>query len=485
MTTSAVPRGPLGALSQIHGLVLATLCAAPIAGCGGTLDDQPGDAGRSALDGDRSVVDGARSSERSDSAVDPADDGAVAVDDATAIDAPRPEPVCGDGRCAGEETTSSCAADCAPCRALPSDATALERALVEMPADSWYEAPGTPMRAVCPPASLGLGGCQNVIDAWSGGAFDAARSQMIVWGGGHGDYRGNELYAFDVRSGTWSLLTEPSVGDILDRDPLPDGQPVSRHTYEGIEMITHADVLFSNGGSRANDGNGTAVTWTFDFETSAWTDRAPVALHRSNELEHATAYDPESGLVLQRDTGGLHTYDIETNTWSTLVTFGEPPLWPRYAGSGSRTAAIDPVRRVFWAIGSGDVLVWDIAAGEMATEAWRTTGAGAYSDAEDVVGRPEQLFESGGGEVFGAPGPGLDYDAAADQLVAWANAGGPYVLDLESREWTRGSGEGAPTSATSGGTFGRWRYIAAYNVFILVVGVDQNVFFYKNTRCAT
>ena len=38
-----------------------------------------------------------------------------------------------------------------------------------------------------------------------------------------------------------------------------------------------------------------------------------------------------------------------------------------------------------------------------------------------------------------------------------------------------------PTSETSGGTYGRWRYVDAYNVFILVNSVDENVYFYKHT----
>jgi hypothetical protein len=339
------------------------------------------------------------------------------------------------------------------------------------------------MRPLCPSSSLGLGPCENVVNAWSGGAFDASRNQMIVWGGGHTDYRGNELYAFDVPSGTWRRLTEPSLGDNIDRDPLADGQPVSRHTYDGLEIMTHAGVLFAHGGSSANAGNSTPLVWTFDFDASSWTNHGAATIARVNDYEHATAYDPVSGLILQRDPHGLRSYDLEENVWATLIGFGTPPLWPRYEAWGDRTAAIDPIRQVFWSVGSGSVLVWDIRAGALATEEWRTTGGGDYSNAAAVASYPDQLFTSGGGDVFNARAPGLDYDAAADALVAWINEGGPYALDLETRVWARMSGEGAPTSATSGGTLGRWRYIPDYNVFILVVGVDRNVFFYKHTRC--
>jgi hypothetical protein len=67
------------------------------------------------------------------------------------------------------------------------------------------------------------------------------------------------------------------------------------------------------------------------------------------------------------------------------------------------------------------------------------------------------------------------------RVVAWPNDGAPYALDLATKAWTVGSADGAPTSATSGGTSGRWRYVDATNVFVLVTSVDENVHFYKHT----
>ena len=33
---------------------------------------------------------------------------------------------------------------------------------------------------------------------------------LVIHGGGHGDYWGNEVYAFDVATATWSRINEPS-----------------------------------------------------------------------------------------------------------------------------------------------------------------------------------------------------------------------------------------------------------------------------------
>jgi hypothetical protein len=74
-------------------------------------------------------------------------------------------------------------------------------------------------------------------------------------------------------------------------------------------------------------------------------------------------------------------------------------------------------------------------------------------------------------------GAGLDYDAAGDRLVGW-HGGAPYILDLSTRKWSRGSADGAPSAQQQTGTYGRWRYVPDRKVFILVTGADA-VYFYR------
>ena len=49
------------------------------------------------------------------------------------------------------------------------------------------------------------------------------------------------------------------------------------------------------------------------------------------------------------------------------------------------------------------------------------------------------------------------------------------------RSWTQGSSAGTPTAPVDHGTFGRFRYVRRTNVFVLVNGVDDDVWFYKHT----
>ncbi len=376
---------------------------------------------------------------------------------------------------------------CGPCLDGTTETTAFEQTLIELPGDTWFEAPDTQMQAVCVDDSVGVGGvigCRGVVDAWSSGAFDSGRGRMLVWGGGHDDYWGNELYAFNLADGAWERITEPSTipegmtdTDFFNRDPLPDGRPNSRHTYDGIEYLADLDLLWGHGGSRARDGNSTPINWFFDPTTSTWSTRA----EGPGGFSNASAYDEARRRIFVKRSESLHVYDVDADVWTDVPGFGFEPLWPRYAVGGDKTGAFDPTRGLFWSVGSGEIMVWDSASNTDATDDWVTTGGGDYSNADGAGSRPDQLFESGGGDIYDASAPGFAYSTADDAFVAWPNGGPPYILDLESRAWTIGNPDGAPTSDTSGGTYGRWAYVAAFNVFVLVNAIEENVYFYKHT----
>ena len=365
--------------------------------------------------------------------------------------------------------------------------TPFEQRLINLPPDTWFEAPGTAMQNVCPPASFGVNavmGCTAIIEAWGGGAYDSRQRKMLVWGGGHNDYWGNEIYGFDLRQGRWERLTDPTQGKLVSEansDPLPDGQPNSRHTYDGMQYITHRAQTFAHGGAISPGGGGTAVTWLFDSEKRVWTAASTTGGPGGYAL--ASAYDPASRLVIVRATKGLWSYDADANQWQRLIGFGYAPNWPRYEVSRNKRGAVDTKRQLFWSVGSNDLLVWDIQKKTLVTNEWVTIGGDPYTNAARLKNNPLQVFESGGGDIFNARGPGFDYDSKADQFVAW-KGGAPSILDLSTKTWHTGSKAGSPLSQARNGTFGRWRYVPEYNVFLLVNSASSNVFFYKNTAGA-
>lgn len=368
--------------------------------------------------------------------------------------------------------------------AWTADLTSFERQLIGLPANTWLEVPNTRLADVCAPGSFGVAGkigCSGVTDAWSGGAYGRGPRKMFVWGGGHNDYWGNEVYAFDLRSGRWQRLTDPSPGALVSAangDPLPDGRPNSRHTYDGLQFIERAGLLFAQGGSVSPGGGKTALTWLFDPITLNWRNDGNIG--GPSDYGMASAYDSSSGTVLLRSTKALWRYKSDEGKWVRLADFGASPLWPRYEVSGNKRAAIDTKRRLFWSVGNNDFLVWDLENGKLVSDGWITRGGGDYSNEARLGRHPGQALRSGGGDIYNASAPGFDYDRKADQFVAW-KGGSPYILELASRTWRTGSAAGAPATQARNGTYGRWRYVPEYNVFILVNGVTSNVFFYKNT----
>jgi hypothetical protein len=354
--------------------------------------------------------------------------------------------------------------------------TALERTLIDMPADSWMRVDtgyGSVCRAEEGDEWRAVSGCGGLL-AFSGGLWDPDDRMMLLFGGGHGDYAGNEVYAFSTRTLSWERLTEPSLGP-YDRDPLDDGMPVSRHTYDGMVWLSHAREMWTWGGSRAIDGNGTSEAWRFDVLGRTWTnvtsDATPMAY-----LMHSFVYDPVTRLVFGKSGERFIIHDPEADTWSQPHDFGTPPNWPRYAG-GQLRGVLDTSRRLIFWMGGDGYMIYDIERDAFVTDDWITTGAGTWSNAEIIGGHTEQLIETGGAAIIAQADPGLDYDVNADQIVGW-NGEELWVLDLASKTWIRRGTVGAPTEGT-GRLYGRFRYIDALNVFIMVDSTDE-VWFYKN-----
>ncbi|MEE8106623.1 MAG: hypothetical protein V3T86_13895, partial [Planctomycetota bacterium] len=153
--------------------------------------------------------------------------------------------------------------------------------IAAMERGTWYEIPDTRLDAH-KPVPLPRGNFNGIIKAWSGGALDTKRNRLIIWGGGHQDYAGNELYGFDLNTFRWSRLTEPSAmwpGDGRNeegRTKTPDGRPMSRHTYDFLDYLPDpVDRFVAVGGSPFGpEASLDSATWLFDFDEDEWSENA-------------------------------------------------------------------------------------------------------------------------------------------------------------------------------------------------------------------
>jgi len=328
----------------------------------------------------------------------------------------------------------------------------------------WYMVPNSRLDTMLPnPIPPGWSGPVSIMGAWSGGAYDTKRDRLIVWGGGHNDYGGNEIYVFDISAFKWLRTWGPS-SNIPDpggscSETYSDGNPVSKHTYDGLEYIPIIDRFFSHGGSLyCGPGSGSVATWLFDFNSLTWQLKTTILPVGSwTELEVVTAYDSVTGHVfISSPSLGLYEYNPSNNTWtersSTPIGYG-------------KVAAIDPGRRKFVVIGGGQIQAYTLSAsGTLTLQTLSTTGDAA---------------------ILSADYPGFVYDPVSDRFVAWNGGANVYTLNMDTLKWTRVppalTNTVVPTSASGTGTFGRWQYVSSKNAFIGVNQINENVYVYKLT----
>lgn len=344
--------------------------------------------------------------------------------------------------------------------------------IAELPPGEWYRIPNSRMDAVAfewSPRTPGR--TRGIMQAWGGGAYDTREERLLVHGGGHGDYGGSEVYAMDLdvaeeRPGDnpWARLSDPDAYDALDpdcanEDNLTDGDHRrSQHTYGRLAYLPSRHALCDTGGSigyvycpalRQLD--------CFDLTTNAWT--LGLAEGRASGTGSTGAVHPETGeWWLQGGSGSglLGRLDPDTLTW----TYGH---YDNVPGSSPRnlTAAIDPSRGLFVAIGSGRMWVLPLE-----------------SFAPDETELSEHaVTPSGDASILDARAPGLAYDPVSDRMVAWDGGADVFLLDLDTMTWSRETMGGEPPGdAANNGTYGRFQRSPRYGVFVVVSDTGEDVY---------
>jgi hypothetical protein len=342
----------------------------------------------------------------------------------------------------------------------------------------WQSLPGTKLVDVAPPDGFrGMGydfhyHAHSIVDAWNGAIVDAARNRLILWGGGHNDYYGNEVYALNVGAApaTMARLNDPSpINTSMTESPaaLADGRPNARHTYNNIVHLAHADRMFAFFGARAGvnaegkePGNG-PDTWTLDLSTLQWQRMDPangpaVPASFYGSVVANAAYDPNSKtVIMQWGSQTLWRYTYETNSYEILSQSAHTPF--------NSTGVIDPKRKLFIAMGTEygsdvpHVYVTDISA----------DGGYVTSDWSGLVVGCEALA----GSVY----PGLAYDPVLDRIVGWPGSGDTvYLFDPDTKTCTQKTFVGGPVPLFTNGTFGRFGYLPGLNAFAVVCDANQN-----------
>lgn len=399
------------------------------------------------------------------------------------------------------------------------------------PESSWLKVNLNPISSVWTPQDLRSGDELNrIIGAWSSFAWDSSRSSLIIYGGGHANYAGNDVYTWNGSTLQWERSSLPSRVVLTDVAPgykygfAADGAfnaPASAHTYDNTVYLRNSDryltfggAAFDNGSAYLKDnGDGTyGRTGPYLFDPSRadgnkvggttgsgvdstteggsmWQNRdafatVPGVQKPRSFVDGVSDSAIEGGKDVVYVTGGqfgtamdLYRYTIHDlndpsqDTWE-LVGINWNTLQ-----TGDGAGALDSRRRIFARTGdaSKPFLIWDVS----------QSGGGNL----DMVVVPTDL--TGGMAPSNFRGYGFAYDPVRQRFVAWGGGGDVWALTPPDSDtvvasgWTLDLLGHLPTTApgaidTFGGVLGKWQYAPDLDSFVGLMGpTTGDVWIYK------
>lgn len=421
------------------------------------------------------------------------------------------------------QVLAAAVAGCLGTAVQAADYTYLQNLLNATPAGGWVKASTNKFIDAAPTgadqAPPSPSGPLAVTYAWSGMAWDGSRGNIILYGGGHANYVGNEVYLWQGSNGTWTRGSLPSQVDLSTGYVNGGGAPQSSHTYQTniYAPINDRFVMFGgaawNSGGAPVDANGRTGVWWWNPAladankvggatgtgwnpssqgSNSWQARPydpwvgmPAGSGRSY-IYGTSAYRAENGkdviyLTLDQNSSGLPAlfrYELGSpgtpDSWSMVgVDFGSA-----YIQSGA--AAIDSANGLFvrTALTGGsfvnDLAVWDLS---------KSNAANPTANKEFGV----RLVTETGQDWATNASTSVAYNAQTGELVFWdGTAGGTvwttkaeYLADgkLDS-VWTihkaSSSTAAQPKGNFTDGVLGKWEYAPELGAFIAMDAADAS-----------
>ena len=112
----------------------------------------------------------------------------------------------------------------------------------------------------------------KIIQAWSSFAWDCRRGDLLLYGGGHANYSGNDTYRWRATTRRWERMSLPSdiridgMGNTTAIDG-PFAAPPAAHTYDNNIYLPFVDRFLVLGGSAWTNGR------AFEMETVPGSER--------------------------------------------------------------------------------------------------------------------------------------------------------------------------------------------------------------------
>ncbi len=378
----------------------------------------------------------------------------------------------------------------------------------------------------------------RIIIAWSGFAWDSNRGDVILYGGGHANYSGNDVYRWHGSNMQWERASLPSE---IRLDPVSgwqaidgvDNAPSSAHTYDNNVFLPIVDRFMSWGGAAYNnggpylrvsetdpsqsrrvgpylfdpnraDGNKVGGSTGSHVQRVAphpevvgghmWQNR-DLPKNLPGQTMPGAHVDGCTGSAIENGhdviyTGATNAGASQLDLYRYQVTNVADPTQDQVAKvgvfwvgtSGTTTCGYDPARKLFVRTGNNSIpfLFWDV-----------TVPGLANRDQVVAVDASIASFQAWlAAQSFDLQNCALDFDPVRHSFPLWC--GGPVTWDLHdppagntTTGWTIAQ-RPAPSTADPGtamhalGILGKWRYAPYYDAFVTLEDpYDGNVWFYK------
>jgi hypothetical protein len=130
----------------------------------------------------------------------------------------------------------------------------------------------------------GVVGFSAITEGWNGAAYASrygASGSMIIFGGGHNDYFGSDVHAFDLASREWRRIADGYVsgsdndygaGARYPESVYPDGSPLPPHSYNYVQYDPFRNdyILFKGQTELGPDVKAVAIPHLFNLDRLSW-----------------------------------------------------------------------------------------------------------------------------------------------------------------------------------------------------------------------
>jgi hypothetical protein len=405
-------------------------------------------------------------------------------------------------------------------------------------AAGWYKILGTTLTGgsenatPCPPDGFrgyqprpgglanGFAGlCFDVIGDPSAAALDTKRNRMLLWGGGHFDYGGNEVYSLEINQigntpissttfGPLIRLTNPGPPNLVNAPvetlpaatslpqanfgpggPFPDPSrptPNSRHLYDAWFYIPTLDAAMQVGGALNATGGASNATWTLamnSVDTSCSPDCDP------NWQNLGFSYSlPGTGTMAHWDPNTNYIWMYGSNIGNSLYVMSASNMvgWTLVGSGFNRQGyhsdgVIDTDRDYFVHVGnnppSDGVGYWPLAGYQIGSG---TQVAHVTPTLDGSCVNMMSIWSSlQNSTTITTSYVGINYDPIGHRIVMWPGTGNT-IWYMDTGTWTCTSETYGSTKGTdfpqdtdtendpsATGTFTRFGYFPAYDIFVL------------------